>query len=178
MVATDRQEAAEFPEALRSVAERYGFRLRHVGVAVPKLEKAAETLEKLFGYKTVSGPFDDPIQRVTVSFLQQGVEDAAEIELIAPLTEDAPIRAMLAKDIGAYHFCFETTDLDGALLHAKQQGCMVISGPSPAVAFGGRRIAWLYAPTRQLFELVEATLPHSTTAVPTGQAVTETKPEI
>ena len=153
--------------ALASVAERYGFRLRHVGVAVPKLERAAQTLDKLFGYKTVSGPFDDPIQRVTVSFLQQGTEDAAEIELIAPLTEDAPIRAMLAKDIGAYHFCFETTDLDGALLHVKEQGCMVISGPAPAVAFGGRRIAWLYAPTRQLFELVEATrTPSADSALP------------
>lgn len=139
-----------------SVADRYGFRLLHVGVAVPKLEQAANTLGKLFGYKTISGPFDDPIQRVTVSFLQQGTADAAEIELIAPLTEDAPIRAMLAKNTGAYHLCFETTDMDGALLHVEAQGCRVISGPTPAKAFGGRRIAWLYAPTRQLFELVEA----------------------
>ncbi len=153
---TEVQSDPESRSVLNGLAERFGFRLRHVGVAVPKLEKAAQTLEKLFGYKTVSGPFDDPIQRVTVSFLQQGLADAAEIELIAPLTEDAPIRAMLAKDIGAYHFCFETTDLDGALAHVKEQGCMVVSGPSPAVAFGGRRIAWLYAPTRQLFELVEA----------------------
>lgn len=151
--------SAASPDATASVAERFGFRLLHVGVAVPQLDQAAQTLDRLFGYKTVSGPFDDPIQRVTVSFLQQDTKDAAEIELIAPLTEDAPIRAMLAKDIGAYHFCFETTDLDGALLHGKEQGCMIISGPSPAVAFGGRRIAWLYAPTRQLFELVEAEPP-------------------
>ena len=130
------------------IAERFGFRLLHVGVAVPQLARAAQTLETLFGYRTVSGPFDDPIQRVTVSFLRQGAEDAAEIELIAPLTDDAPIRAMLAKDIGAYHFCFETTNLEGALGHAKAQGSIVISGPSPAVAFGGRRIAWLYVRTR------------------------------
>ena len=152
---TEERAGAALPAELSSVAERFGFRLRHVGVAVPKLDKAAEILEKLFGYRTVSGPFDDPIQRVTVSFLQQNLVDAAEIELIAPLTEDAPIRAMLAKDIGAYHFCFETTNLAGALVHAKEQGCIMVSGPSPAVAFGGRRIAWLYAPTRQLFELVE-----------------------
>lgn len=153
------QDGVDLPPVLSSVAERFGFRLRHVGVAVPHLEKAAQTLDRLFGYKTVSGPFDDPIQRVTVSFLQQAMTDAAAIELIAPLTDDAPIRAMLAKDIGAYHFCFETTDMDGALAHVKRQGCMVVSGPSPAVAFGGRRIAWIYAPTRQLFELVEAEAP-------------------
>jgi len=31
----------------------------------------------------------------------------------------------------------------------------VVSGPAPAVAFGGRRIAWFYTSTRQVFELVE-----------------------
>ncbi len=164
------------PLELGSVAERFGFRLRHVGVAVPQLERAARTLETLFGYRTVSGPFDDPIQRVTVSFLRQGPDDAAEIELIAPLTDDAPIRAMLAKDIGAYHFCFETTDLDGALAHVKEQGSIVISGPSPAVAFGGRRIAWLYAPTRQLFELVEADLSTPETALKAGN-IPDSEPE-
>ncbi len=137
-------------------AEAFGFRLRHVGVAVPKLEAASKSLETLFGYRVTSGPFEDPIQKVTVTFLRQAGEDASEIELIAPLTEDAPIRAMLARDTGAYHLCFETTDIDGALTHAKKQGCVIVSSPAPAVAFGGRRIAWLYTPTRQLFELVEA----------------------
>jgi methylmalonyl-CoA/ethylmalonyl-CoA epimerase len=137
--------------------EEFGFKLKHVGVAVPELDAAAEMLETLLGYKVVAGPFDDPIQKVTVNFLKQSGEDAAEIELIAPLTEDAPIRSILAKGSGAaYHLCFETTDLDGALKHAKSKGCMMVSPPAPAVAFGGRRIAWFYTPTRQLFELVEA----------------------
>ena len=158
-MATDLRSTTSMPDTTSvpsSVAERFGFRLLHVGVAVAELAPAAQTLEKLFGYRTVSGPFEDPIQRVTVTFLQQSPDNAAEIELIAPLTEDAPIRSMLAKGTGAYHFCFETRDLDGALAHGKAQGCILVSGPSPAVAFGGRRIAWLYAPTRQLFELVEA----------------------
>ena len=136
---------------------KFGFRLSHVGVAVPKLDPAAEVLNTLFGYKVVSGPFDDPIQKVTVNFLKQNAEDAAEIELIAPLTDDSPIRSMLAKGSGAaYHLCFETTDLDGALAHVKSKGCILVSPPAPAVAFEGRRIAWFYTPTRQLFELVEA----------------------
>jgi methylmalonyl-CoA/ethylmalonyl-CoA epimerase len=33
---------------------------------------------------------------------------------------------------------------------------MIVSPPVPAVAFGGRRIAWIYTRSRQLFELVEA----------------------
>lgn len=134
-----------------------GFKLLHVGVAVSSLGPTTELLSNLFGYRVVSGPFDDPIQKVTVNFLAKSDSDVAEIELIAPITEDSPIRSMLAKDGGgAYHLCFETSDIDGALTHAKKNGCIVVSPPVPAVAFEGRRIAWIYTRSRQLFELVEA----------------------
>ncbi len=140
-------------------AEDLGFKLRHVGVAVPSLGPATETLSTLFGYNVVSGPFDDPIQKVSVNFLTTSDKDAAEIELIAPLSEDSPITSMLAKSGGgAYHLCFETSNIDQALVHAKNNGCMIVSPPVPAVAFGGRRIAWIYTKSRQLFELVEAEL--------------------
>ena len=137
--------------------EELGFKLRHVGVAVPSLDPATDTLSTLFGYRVISGPFDDPIQKVSVNFLTQSDNDVAEIELIAPLGQDSPITAMLAKSGGgAYHLCFETSDIEQALVHAKDNGCIVISGPVPAVAFNGRRIAWIYTKSRQLFELVEA----------------------
>jgi methylmalonyl-CoA/ethylmalonyl-CoA epimerase len=138
-------------------ADELGFKLRHVGVAVPSLGPATETLATLFGYRVVSGPFDDPIQKVSVNFLTKSDKDATEIELIAPLSEDSPITSMLAKSGGgAYHLCFETSDIDQALVHAKNNGCMIVSPPVPAVAFGGRRTAWIYTRSRQLFELVEA----------------------
>ncbi|MEO6804643.1 MAG: VOC family protein [Edaphobacter sp.] len=137
--------------------EELGFKLRHVGVAVPALGPATEALSTLFGYRVISGPFDDPIQKVSVNFLTQSKDDATEIELIAPLSPDSPITAMLAKGGGgAYHLCFETTDIEAAVTHAKSNGCVIVSPPVPAVAFNGRRIAWIYTRSRQLFELVEA----------------------
>ena len=144
---------------MSELPEELNFKLLHVGVAVPSLDSTSELLSSLFGYKVVSGPFDDPIQKVTVNFLAKSVNDPAEIELIAPLTHDSPIRSILAKDRGAaYHLCFETSDIDRALIHAQNNGCIVVSAPVPAVAFQGRRIAWIYTRSRQLFELVEATL--------------------
>jgi methylmalonyl-CoA/ethylmalonyl-CoA epimerase len=137
--------------------EDLGFKLRHVGVAVPKLGPTTDALEALFGYKVVSGPFDDPVQKVSVNFLAKSENDVAEIELIAPLSEDSPITSMLAKGGGAaYHLCFETTDIEQAVTHAKDNGCIIVSPPVPAVAFNGRKIAWIYTRSRQLFELVEA----------------------
>ena len=139
------------------IAEALGFKLRHVGIAVPSLGPATEALADLFGYRVVSGPFDDPIQKVSVNFLTQSDQDVAEIELIAPLSDDSPIASMLRKSGGgAYHLCFETTDIEQALVHAKNNGCVIVSPAVPAVAFNGRRIAWIYTRSRQLFELVES----------------------
>jgi methylmalonyl-CoA/ethylmalonyl-CoA epimerase len=139
--------------------ENLGFKLRHVGVAVSSLEPTIESLSALFGYRVISGPFDDPIQKVKVIFLTTSEQDVAEIELIAPAANDSPIRSVLAKGGGsAYHLCFETTDIEGALVKARKNGCIVVSGPDPAVAFGGRKIVWIYTKSRQLFELVEADL--------------------
>ena len=133
------------------------FKLLHVGVAVPTLEPTTRMLSDLLGYAIASGPFEDPIQKVNVIFLAKSDSDAAEIELIAPLGEDSPIQSILAKSGGGtYHLCFETSELEGALDHARKNGCIVVSSPVPAVAFQGRRIAWIYTRSRQLFELVEA----------------------
>jgi methylmalonyl-CoA/ethylmalonyl-CoA epimerase len=134
-----------------------GFKLLHVGVAVPSLGPTTALLSALFGYKVVSGPFDDPIQKVSVNFLTTSNDNIAEIELIAPLSEDSPITSTLAKGGNtSYHLCFETSDIEKALIHAKANGCIVVSPPAPAVAFDGRRIAWIYTRSRQLFELVES----------------------
>ncbi len=131
------------------------MKFRHIGVAVEKLDPAVNTYASILGYKLISGPFDDPIQKVSVCFL--GTHDPADavIELIAPLTEDSPIRGVLLRGGGAYHLCFETPRLDDSLADALAKGCLPIGEPVPAVAFNGRRIAWIYTPTRQLVELLE-----------------------
>lgn len=139
------------------VPSQLGFKLLHVGVAVDSVAETTESLSKLFGYRVLSGPFEDPIQKVTVNFLARSDTDVAEIELIEPLTEDSPVRSMLKNGRGgAYHFCFATTDIHAALEHARANGCLLVSQPVPAVAFGGRRIAWIYTPAHQLVEFVEA----------------------
>jgi len=131
------------------------MKFRHLGVAVSKLEGTLQSYAQLFGYKLISGPFDDPIQKVSVCFLGSGDPDDAVVELVAPLTEDSPVKGVLARGGGAYHMCFETPRLDEALTDVLAKGCLLVSKPVPAVAFGGRRIAWIYTPTRQLIELLE-----------------------
>jgi len=132
------------------------WRFHHLGVAVSALPLAIELNERLFGLRLVSGPFEDPLQRVAVCFLSDGDDRAPLIELVAPLGDDSPVASFLARGIGAYHTCYEVENLEAALAHVKAQRCMIVSGPTPAVAFGGRSIAWFFSPTRQLTELLEA----------------------
>jgi len=132
------------------------LRFHHLGIAVASLDPAIELYRKLFGYQVVSEVFQDPIQRVSVCFLDRGEVCEAALELIAPLPGDSPVKSVLAKGGGAYHICFATNDIERTLASAAAQGCLVVSRPVPAVAFDGRRIAWFFTPTRQLVELVEA----------------------
>jgi methylmalonyl-CoA/ethylmalonyl-CoA epimerase len=133
------------------------FVLRHLGIAVPCIEEAIESYRKLFGFEIYSGPFDDVVQKVKVCFLKASHNDVAEIELVAPLTATSPVSALIARNgVIPYHLCLETSDLIGAISWAKKCGCVVISGPSPAIAFQGRRIAWICTESSQLIELLES----------------------
>jgi methylmalonyl-CoA/ethylmalonyl-CoA epimerase len=131
------------------------LRFSYIGVAVPNIEQAMVLYQAIFGYRVLSGPFDDPVQNVSVCFLGTGESDDLTIELVAPAGEDSPVNRILTKGIGAYHICFETDDVEDAVAYVRSKGFIVVSKPVPATAFGGRRIAWFYTPTRQLVELVE-----------------------
>jgi methylmalonyl-CoA/ethylmalonyl-CoA epimerase len=133
--------------------ERFTF--HHVGVAVRNIQQAIASYESLFGYKLVSGPFDDPIQNVSVCFLSRGGGDTT-IELVAPLGPNSPIDRTLKKGGGTYHVCYQVPDMNAAIQHLTERGSLLLSGPVPAVAFEMREIAWLMTETELLVELVQA----------------------
>ena len=55
-----------------------------------------------------------------------------------------------------YHQGFEVASLETAIQDLRKQGALVASPPKPAVAFGGRRVAFLVFPTGMPFELIES----------------------
>jgi methylmalonyl-CoA/ethylmalonyl-CoA epimerase len=139
----------------RNAATTASLRFSHIGVAVPSIRQAITTYQDIFCYVVLSGPFDDPVQHVSVCFIGTGEPGDLTIELVAPLDDNSPVTKVLAKGIGAYHVCYEVDDIEAALEYVRSQGCIVVSRPVPATAFKGKRIAWFYTPTRQLVELVE-----------------------
>ena len=131
------------------------FAFHHVGVAVRDLSIAIPIYEKLFGYTVVKGPFDDPIQNVSVCFLSRGEGDTV-IELVAPLGPNSPVLRTLKKGGGTYHVCYQVPEINAAIGHLTEVGAFLISGSDPAVAFEMRPIAWLMTEGDLLVELVQA----------------------
>jgi methylmalonyl-CoA/ethylmalonyl-CoA epimerase len=131
------------------------FAFHHFGVAVRDLSKSISLYKALMNYHLISGPFDDPVQKVSVCFLSRGEGDTV-MELVAPLEADSPINGILKKGGGVYHVCYEVTDMSAAIRHLTEQGSLLLSGPVPAVAFAMREIAWLMTETNLLMEIVQA----------------------
>jgi methylmalonyl-CoA/ethylmalonyl-CoA epimerase len=125
-----------------------------MGVAVRDLNAALAFYVDELGFKLLHGPIDDPIQQVTVCFI--GAADGGEIELISPLGGQSPVARYLAQGIGAYHVCYEVSNIEHTLHRMRKSECIIVSEPVPATAFNGRRIAWFYTPTKHLIEILEA----------------------
>jgi methylmalonyl-CoA/ethylmalonyl-CoA epimerase len=130
------------------------FVFHHIGVAVHEIQKAIPVYRHLFGYELISGPFDDPIQKVSACFLSRGDGDMV-IELVAPLGLDSPVIRTLKRGGSVYHICYQVHDIRASIRHLTEKGCFLISGPSPAVAFDQREIAWLMTDADLLVELVQ-----------------------
>jgi methylmalonyl-CoA/ethylmalonyl-CoA epimerase len=131
------------------------FVFHHIGNAVRDLSKAIPIYRNLFGYELKAGPFEDPIQNVSVCFLSRGEGDPV-IELVAPLGPNSPVDRTLKKGGGPYHICYQVPDINAAIRHLTEEGSFLLSGPVPAVAFEMREIAWLMTEADLLVELVQA----------------------
>lgn len=119
-----------------------GAVLDHVGVGAARIDDVYPGLDRIA----------DPIQKVSVGFFElHGVT----IEAIAPATDDSPVSRSVAAGQKLLHLCYRVPDLDRAIATARSRGLLPLGRPVPAVAFPGRRIAWLYHKYLGLFELVE-----------------------
>ncbi len=137
-------------------AEPLGFslRLHHVGYVVSDIESSARGFMHSLGMTWDGAIYEDPIQRVKVTFLETGPA-CAQIELVAPAKADSPVTKFLAKGGGQHHLCYQVEDIEKALAVFKSRKASVVQRPCPAVAFEGRRIAWLITRERLVIELLE-----------------------
>jgi len=115
----------------------------HLGLAVKSIKNAVTNDVEIVS---------DEIQRVSVAFVRM---NGINIELIEPLAENTPITSSLKRDVRLVHMCFTVPDIREAIQRGRANGFHCIAKPVPAVAFGGKQIAWLFSKTYGLVELLE-----------------------
>ena len=81
------------------------------------------------------------------------------LELVEPAGTQSPVKKFLLRGGGLHHLCYEVDSLSKQLAYAKSNHDIVVGEPVPAVAFGGRRIAWVYAKSKILIEYLERHAP-------------------
>lgn len=133
----------------------HSIRLHHMGFVVADIAAAVPGFQTSLGASWDAQIFADPYQKVKVTFLTTRPGDP-QIELVEPVGEDSPVlRFLCDKGGGLHHACYEVVDLEQELQAFRARGALLVKRPKPAVAFQGRRIAWVLTPEKFLIELLE-----------------------
>lgn len=131
------------------------MRLHHYGFVVEEIRAGIESFRESLGAEWDGQIFEDPIQKVKVAFLSTHPADA-QIELVEPAADDSPVYRFLHDHGGGlHHACWVVPNLDAHLAEMRSRGAIVAKRPRPAVAFNGRRIAWVLTKEKLLVEFLE-----------------------
>jgi methylmalonyl-CoA/ethylmalonyl-CoA epimerase len=124
----------------------------HVAIAVKSIQSTA-LLYVEAGYWATETIFD-PIQNVKVAFLEKVGNPL--LELVEPMDKTSPVYNILKKvGVSAYHFCYEVDSLQDAIETLENKEFRVLVEPVEAIAFGNRKICFLYHLDAGLVELLE-----------------------
>ena len=132
-----------------------GSQFHHVGLACRDLERERDAFADL-GYAPSGERFTDTRQGVVGLFLE-GL--GPRIELLTPLGNSQVLDPWLSGRAKMYHLGYEVPDLTEAIHAAAASGARQVSGPTPAVAFGERKICFVMLRNLFLVEFIEQRLP-------------------
>jgi methylmalonyl-CoA/ethylmalonyl-CoA epimerase len=134
---------------------QYGERLHHTGFVVASIDAVIEGFCKAVCGSNWSETWYDPVQRVRVAFIYPSQPGDASVELVEPEGHNSPVEKFLERGGGLHHLCYEVDNLDQVVRTASARGVVLVRHPKPAVAFDGRRIAWVLTKENLLIEYLE-----------------------
>jgi len=130
----------------------------HIGVVVARVEQYRPVLARVFGVSRFTEVFRDPLHKVIVQFGQD--PSGIVYELIEPLGDDSPVAKVMRSGQNILnHVAYLVPDLARAAARLRSQGGLPLTGPAPAVAFGGNPVQFFLTPLRIVLELVEGRTP-------------------
>ena len=127
----------------------------HVGFVVASIAQTIEGFRKSLEAHWDGIVIDDPAQKVRVTFLESANAVDPLFELIEPAAANSPVAAAAKKGGGLHHVCYVVDSMDEQLASCLEQRAIIVRRPAAAVAFGGRKIAWVYTRNKLLIEYLE-----------------------
>jgi methylmalonyl-CoA/ethylmalonyl-CoA epimerase len=127
----------------------------HVGFVVASIQETVQSFIESLDAEWDGQIIHDSNQEVRVTFLRSKNPADPLFELVEPASEKSPVLSFVRKGGGLHHVCQVVDSLDATLLQCRSRGMIVVRPPLPAVAFGGRRIAWVYTRNKLLLEYLE-----------------------
>jgi methylmalonyl-CoA/ethylmalonyl-CoA epimerase len=143
-------------EPLQNLSPLTHVKLHHIGYVVSSIQESSQPFSLALGVTWDGNIVFDPIQGVRVAFFQGRSKSDPLIEFVEPGEPTSPVTRFLERGGGLHHLCYEVGDLDSHLTFCRPLGVTVIRRPVPAVAFGGRRIAWAVTKRGPLLEFLES----------------------
>jgi methylmalonyl-CoA/ethylmalonyl-CoA epimerase len=131
-------------------------RLHHVGYVTASIAASVDEYTRASGLVWDGRIIHDPLQMVSVAFLGSDDGSSALVELVEPAGRRSPVNQFLTAGGGLHHICLEVSDLRAHIQVSQAAGCTLVRVPLPAVAFGGRKIAWITTSAGQLIELLQS----------------------
>ena len=125
----------------------------HIGIVVRSLDEAQAYYMQQFGYRPIGARIVDPLQDVELQFLED--DAGVRVELIRPLSDASAAARAVNQGGGLNHICYRVKDLDASVNALVASDAKLVREPRPAVAFNGKRVAFLYTRQRELVEFVE-----------------------
>jgi methylmalonyl-CoA/ethylmalonyl-CoA epimerase len=149
---SDQTKTQELPKTTSAVR---AATLHHFGFVVASISQIGSEFARSLGAEWKGEIIHDPLQQARVSFMHCGAGGNPALELVEPDSEKSPLNKFLAKGGGLHHVCYEVDALNAHLETCRANGSLIVKQPLPAVAFQGRRIAWVYTKQKLLVEYLE-----------------------
>jgi methylmalonyl-CoA/ethylmalonyl-CoA epimerase len=131
-------------------------KLHHIGYVVSSIAAVADGFAMSIGAIWNRETIYDPLQLVKVSFVGCIGRLCPSIELIEPAGMNSPVERFLRRGGGLHHLCYEVEHLEEQLRFSRLIGGVVVRPPISAVAFEGRRIAWVVTKDKLRLEFLES----------------------
>lgn len=132
----------------------------HVGLAVPDLDQAIKLHTEVFGWRVLHRETNEEqgVEEAMLGTGEQGAENA-QIQLLAPLSEDSTIAKWLARNGGrggVQQVAYRVRDVDAVSATLRERGVTLLYD-EPKIGTGGSRIQFAHPKSTGgvLLELVE-----------------------